>query len=82
MQVFGEMELLSNLTHVITSLRDSMAFSRVTLSGLSSEVCFLISEIVQGVKLKKKKSIGTDFHNYMVRSRQNMAMVLNTYFNY
>lgn len=32
-------------THVMTSFRDSMAFSSVILSGLSSDVCFLISEI-------------------------------------
>lgn len=30
-------------THVMTSFRDSMAFSSVILSGLSSDVCFLIS---------------------------------------
>lgn len=30
-------------THVITSFRDSIAFSSVILSGLSSDVCFFMS---------------------------------------
>lgn len=32
-------------THVMTSFNDSIAFSSVILSGLSSDVCFLISAI-------------------------------------
>lgn len=32
-------------THVMTSFNDSIAFSSVLLSGLSSDVCFLISAI-------------------------------------
>lgn len=37
-------------THVITSFRDSIAFSSVILSGLSSDVCFFMS-----AALKEKK---------------------------
>lgn len=32
-------------THVMTSFNDSIAFSNVILSGLSSDVCFFMSAI-------------------------------------
>lgn len=35
------------VTHVMTSFRDSMAFSSVILSGLSSDVCFFMSAMVR-----------------------------------
>lgn len=34
-------------THVMTSFRDSIAFSSVILSGLSSDVCFFMSANVE-----------------------------------
>lgn len=34
-------------THVMTSFRDSIAFSSVILSGLSSDVCFFMSAKVE-----------------------------------
>lgn len=40
-------------THVITSFRDSIAFSSVILSGLSSDVCFFMS-----AELKEKREKG------------------------
>lgn len=37
-------------THVMTSFRDSIAFSRVILSGLSSDVCFFMSATLKGIQ--------------------------------
>lgn len=34
-------------THVMTSFRDSIAFSSVILSGLSSDVCFFMSAVLE-----------------------------------
>lgn len=45
-------------THVITSFRDSIAFSSVILSGLSSDVCFFMSAVLEekkGVSLLRGK---------------------------
>lgn len=40
-------------TYVMTSFRDSMAFSSVILSGLSSDVCFFMSVAIRkGVEKK------------------------------
>lgn len=44
-------------THVMTSFRDSIAFSSVILSGLSSDVCFFMSEMVEERKRKFGKKV-------------------------
>lgn len=40
------------MTYVITSFNDSIALSRVILSGFSSAVCFLISTIKKIKEIK------------------------------
>lgn len=44
-------------THVMTSFRDSIAFSSVILSGLSSDVCFFMSAMVEERESKKQKPV-------------------------
>lgn len=47
-----------NHTHVMTSFRDSMAFSSVILSGFSSDVCFLMSASIAKMKLFMNRRLG------------------------
>lgn len=48
-----------NFTYVITSFNDSIALSRMILSGLSSAVCFLRSTIqnIASVQTLKNKML-------------------------
>lgn len=56
-------------TYVITSFNDSIALSRVTLSGLSSVVCFLISTI------KKQNEITNHTHyKHLKRNTKNSSL--------
>lgn len=46
-------------THVMTSFKDSIAFSSVILSGLSSDVCFFMSALEEERKgLVKSRQAG------------------------
>lgn len=45
-------------TYVMTSFRDSIAFSSVILSGLSSDVCFLMSAAAEGEETERKQFVG------------------------
>lgn len=51
-----------NHTHVMTSFRDSMAFSSVILSGFSSDVCFLMSASIAKMKLFMNRWIGGSYN--------------------
>lgn len=51
-------------THVMTSFRDSIAFSSVILSGLSSDVCFFMSAVLEEREslLRSRKAGGDGNH--------------------
>lgn len=45
-------------TYVMTSFRDSIAFSSVILSGLSSDVCFFMSAASEEEETERKEFVG------------------------
>lgn len=56
-------------THVMTSFRDSIAFSSVILSGLSSDVCFFMSAKIEEKGLVRRRQEEID-ENHVEKAEQ------------